>query len=177
MSSKTVVIGDSHQGFASSLRQGFLALGYEAVVVDEVHAALSLAKDLQADLIVSEQRLGSHNWLDLLMLLRDAQLVTRFAIVTAFGSITSAVLATKLGACAYLAKPVTPQDIIRAVEASPEDLTELEARPSYCSLERAKWEYINMTVSSAGSIAEAARRLRVERRSLRRMLAKYPPIR
>jgi ActR/RegA family two-component response regulator len=45
------------------------------------------------------------------------------------------------------------------------------------SLDRTIWEYINQVVVGAGTLSEAARRLGVDRRSLRRMLAKYPPSR
>jgi two-component system response regulator RegA len=172
---KRVMIADPQHAFACQLGIGFRGLGYEPVVVDNMEEALIRAKELRPQLVISEQRLGTGTWLDLLKSLRYVEITGRFAIVTASGSISSAVLATKLGVAAYLAKPVTAKDVIRTVEATTEELTDIEQQPAYCSLERAKWEYINMTVTSAGSIAEAARRLRVERRSLRRMLAKYPP--
>ena len=44
------------------------------------------------------------------------------------------------------------------------------------SLARAEWEHINRVLSDAdGNISEAARRLKVHRRSLQRKLQKYPP--
>jgi len=144
-------------------------------VAECVEDALLLAKEIHPELVVSEQRFGAKNWLDLLTPLKAAGINARFAIVTASGSITNAVMATRLGVAAYLAKPVSPRNIIDAVMLASEDLSHCANQPTYCSLERAKWEYINMMVTTAGSIAEAARRLRVERRSLRRMLAKYPP--
>jgi len=49
--------------------------------------------------------------------------------------------------------------------------------PTQMTLDRAIWEYINYSVDVAGSIAAAARNLGLDRRSLRRMLAKYAPAR
>jgi ActR/RegA family two-component response regulator len=37
------------------------------------------------------------------------------------------------------------------------------------------WQYINDVYASAGSMSEAARRLGLDRRSLRRMLNRTPP--
>jgi ActR/RegA family two-component response regulator len=39
------------------------------------------------------------------------------------------------------------------------------------------WEVLNEAVETAGSVSGAARRLGLHARSLRRMLAKYPPSR
>ena len=45
----------------------------------------------------------------------------------------------------------------------------------WLTLERAKWEYITLVVASSRSLAQAARRLGLHARSLRRMLQKLPP--
>jgi ActR/RegA family two-component response regulator len=47
--------------------------------------------------------------------------------------------------------------------------------PTPMSLDRAIWEYLNQTLVETGSISAAARRLRVDRTSLKRMLRKEPP--
>ncbi len=44
------------------------------------------------------------------------------------------------------------------------------------SLDRAIWEFLIQTLREAGSIAGAARRLRLDRTSLKRMLRKVPPL-
>jgi ActR/RegA family two-component response regulator len=43
------------------------------------------------------------------------------------------------------------------------------------TLDRAVWEYIARTVETAGTLSGGARRLGIDRRSLKRMLKKYPP--
>jgi ActR/RegA family two-component response regulator len=172
---KHVLIADAQYSFAHPLGVGFERLGYRSIVVGTMDSALERAGETRPELIICEQRVGAASWLDLLKYLRDAAIPARIAIVTASGSFADAVFATKLGVSAYLAKPVTPKNIIDAVTSPIEQPPDSERQSAYCSLERAKWEYINMMVATAGSIAEAARRLRIERRSLRRMLAKAPP--
>ena len=43
------------------------------------------------------------------------------------------------------------------------------------TLDQAIWEYIHLTIESAGSLSEAARRLGLWRQSLKRMITKYRP--
>jgi two-component system response regulator RegA len=82
----------------------------------------------------------------------------------------------RAGVSGYFAKPVCARQLLDFLhgdgEAALGDQPETEA---YLTLGRAHWEYINLTLDASGSIAEAARRLGVHRRSLRRMLSKYPP--
>ena len=75
----------------------------------------------------------------------------------------------QLGASVVLARPTTFLQIISALEGKPRrDLPPM-------SLDRAIWEYLNQTLSETGSIAAAARRLRLDRTSFKRMLRKRPP--
>ena len=44
------------------------------------------------------------------------------------------------------------------------------------SLERVKWEHVSRVLSDCGgNVSEAARKLKLHRRSLQRMLQKFPP--
>jgi len=74
------------------------------------------------------------------------------------------------GASVVLARPTTFLQVIAAIEGKPRpDLPPM-------SLDRAIWEYLNQTLAETGSIAAAARRLRLDRTSFKRMLRKRPPI-
>jgi two-component system response regulator RegA len=126
------------------------------------------------DLIVAEYRLAGKSVLDLLACVPPS-LWPRLVIVTAYGSVASAVRAVKLGVAGYLVKPARADHVLHAAgydATSPDD-----APPSYVSLDRAIWEVLNEAVEQAGTVSGAARRLGLHARSLRRMLAKYPPAR
>ncbi|MET0284930.1 MAG: helix-turn-helix domain-containing protein, partial [Polyangiales bacterium] len=44
------------------------------------------------------------------------------------------------------------------------------------SLERVKWEHVSRVLADCGgNVSEAARKLKLHRRSLQRMLQKFPP--
>src|SRR5450631_2599933 len=164
MAGKRVLIADEHQPFASSLASGFRQLGYSVVYADSMEAAIAGAQEFSPHLAVSEEKIATSSWYEVFGRLRAANVVIPWVIVTASGSIAAAVTAVRLGAAAYLAKPVTASNIVDALGHCKRVEPRAGPRPivsQYCSLERAKWEYVNMTVVAAGSIAEAARRLKV----------------
>ena len=171
------LIVDNDQPFAQRIGFELAQLGYRAEFASTKADAMAIATTRKPALVIAELRIGQESGLGLFEELRLSGVEVRFAIVTAFGAIASAVEATRLGVAAYLAKPVSAANILDAVNGGRNRASAAQAAAPYCSLDRAKWEYINLTVASSGSISEAARRLRVERRSLRRMLAKCPPAR
>ena len=94
-------------------------------------------------------------------------------VLTGFGSIATAVEAVRLGAKHYLTKPADANDLLAAFAR-----TEPGRRPishEVPSLARAEWEHIQRVLDDCGgNISQAARLLRIERRSLQRKLAKHP---
>jgi len=168
-----VVILDEQTLFADSLSHSFSQLGYS------VHCEQNLIRAFeglgnQTELIVAELKIGGTCVLDHLDELRLASPRARLVIATAQPSIATAIRAVRSGVDAYLAKPVSAALVLQTL-ASPQPAT--EDTLSWPSLDRTIWEYLNHVVGVAGSLSEAARRLGLDRRSLRRMLAKYPPCR
>ena len=154
------------------------ACSWDVTIVEDIDgllAAIRVGQDAPGpDLVVAEYRLAGKCVLDLL----DAvprELWPRLVIVTSYGSVASAVRAIKLGVGGYLVKPASGVHVLRA--AGHEAVTSEETPASYLSLDRAIWEVLNEAVEQAGTVSGAARRLGLHARSLRRMLAKYPPAR
>jgi len=97
-------------------------------------------------------------------------------VLTAYGSIATALDALRLGAVHYLTKPADVDEILAAFDR--EVAPESTAEPSYDppSLARVEWEHINRVLADCGgNISQAARVLKIHRRSLQRKLGKYPP--
>ena len=109
--------------------------------------------------------------------LRAIDSETKIVVLTGYGSIATAMDAVRLGATNYISKPADVDDILLAFkrgDAEPTVPADLDYAPP--SLARAEWEHINRVLSdSDGNISEAARRLKIHRRSLQRKLQKYPP--
>jgi two-component system response regulator RegA len=115
-----------------------------------------------------------------LELIRDLKALdpeTRIVVLTGYGSIATTIDALKLGAVYYLPKPADADDILAAFErgAAP-PLGTGQTDFNAPSLERVKWEHINLVLADCGgNVSEAARRLGLHRRTLQRILHKYPP--
>jgi two-component system, response regulator RegA len=150
--------------------RGFLAVGAASV-------AAALAAESPEYAIV-DLRVGQESGLDVLRALLAKDPGTRVVMLTGFGSIATAVEAMRLGAAHYLTKPADADEILKALVPGDSEFSPVHETEEAPSLARAEWEHINrILVSVAGNISEAARRLRLHRRSLQRKLAKYPPAR
>jgi two-component system, response regulator RegA len=146
-----------------------------ACVHDLAGLRAALGDDAGApELVVAEYRLAGKSVIDLLDCV-PRELWSRLVIVTAYGSVASAVRAVKLGVGGYLVKPARGVHVLHAIGQGAAAGDEVQA--SYLSLDRAIWEVLNEAVEQAGTVSGAARRLGLHARSLRRMLAKYPPAR
>ena len=103
-----------------------------------------------------------------------ARLNVRVVMLTGYGNLATAVAAVKAGAIDYLAKPADPEDIVRALSA--DGSSRPEAPPEPMSADRVRWEHIQRVYELCDrNVSETARRLKMHRRTLQRILAKRSP--
>ena len=173
-----VLVVDDQAAFGAGLARSFRELGYDVDLAADYGSAQEIADKRCPKLIVTELRIGPKWVLDAAALLRSRVDGCRGVVVTSYPSVATAIRSVKLGFEAYLAKPVTAQMVLGVVDAHDNgSLAGHEAVMQWPSLDRTIWEYLNQAYSVAGSLSETARRLGLDRRSLRRMLSKYPPAR
>jgi two-component system response regulator RegA len=115
--------------------------------------------------------------LELLRALKEIDPETRVVVLTGYGSIATTIDAMRLGAVYYLQKPADADEVLAAfARADQPPSAEVEGSADPPSLERVKWEHVARVLSdSGGNVSEAARKLKLHRRSLQRMLQKFPP--
>jgi len=177
---RRAIIVDAERSSQRTLCQDLVQLGCACTVVSEIaELCAEIAANGAPDLIAAEYRLAGKRLDDLLEVVPQA-LWPRLVIVTAYASIASAVRAVKLGVGGYLIKPARGDQVLRAAGYSvagdaPDVLALHNAAQPYLSLDRAIWEFLTQAVEDAGTLSGAARLLGLHARSLRRMLAKYPP--
>lgn len=96
----------------------------------------------------------------------------RAVVLTGFASIATAIEAIKLGACHYLPKPSSAEDIEQAFHRVKGEI-DIPIPDRQLSLKGLEWEKIHETLIATGfNISEAARRLGLHRRTLARKLDK-----
>jgi DNA-binding NtrC family response regulator len=115
MSAPKVLIVEDHQesreGLAGALRKS----NFEVLEAASRKAALPLLADEQVAAVISELKLPDGDGLSLLTHLRQNGSNRPVIFVTAFGTMSSAIHAMKMGAADFLIKPVTAKDIANAL--------------------------------------------------------------
>lgn len=169
----TLLLVDDDEVWRTRLAKALEARGFQVTTAASAEEAEALTES--PEYAVLDLRMPGKSGLQLLESLRAKDPNTRALMLTGYGSIPTAVQATKLGAISYLTKPVDADDVTRALlgEEAP---AEAKVNVETPSLARAEWEHINRVLADCdNNISEAARRLGLHRRSLQRKLQKYPP--
>jgi two-component system response regulator RegA len=168
----TVLVVDDDEVFRTRLGRALGERGFAVTLAASVAEALAMAEEAP-EFAVVDLRMPGQSGMELLKALKAKDPNTRVVMLTGYGSIPTAIEATKLGAAGYLTKPADADDVVKALLG--EQVTNVAARETP-TLARAEWEYIHRVLADCGdNISEAARRLGIHRRSLQRKLQKYPP--
>jgi two-component system response regulator RegA len=177
-SERIALIVDDDEVFRNRLCRAFVSRGWEAAGAANGPTALRLAAASSPDLAVVDLRLPEMGGLDIVRELRSLDETTCIIMLTGYGSIATALTATKFGASHYLSKPADADQILIAYHkittgAPDHDVPSSAEVPS---LARVEWEHIQRVLADCqGNISQAAKLLGLHRRSLQRKLLKYPP--
>lgn len=171
---RSLLIVDDNQRFADTLAAEFRDRGYDVTWLESL-AAVKDHRDLSFEFAVVDLRIRQDSGLDVIGVLKERSPETTIVVLTGYGSIATAVRATKLGAHSYLTKPVDIDQLERALLGEEAD-EEVPIPDQFQSLYRHEREYIEFVLAECdGNISQAARRLGLHRQSLQRKLRKYTP--
>jgi two-component system response regulator RegA len=174
---RRVLVVDDDDTYRTALGRAFERRGFEVLAAASVAEALEMAERVTPDFASIDLRMPGASGLELVRRLTALHPNVRVVVLTGYGSIATAVEAVKLGAADYLTKPADAHDLLRAFGVSPTATPPDRGQPAaeVPSLARVEWEHISRVVADCrGNISQAARLLRMQRRSLQRKLAKYP---
>jgi two-component system, response regulator RegA len=166
-----ILIVDDDEPFRLALRNAFLRRGYEVSLAGSPAEAQSALAEGHPHYAVVDLRMPGGSGLDVVRTLRALPQPPAVVVLTGYGTIGTAVEAIRLGAVNYLNKPADAEEIEAALQGKrPPPMEEVP------SLDRQEWEYLNRILAGCnGNISEAARRLKMHRRTLQRKLQKHPP--
>ncbi|GLL55469.1 sigma-54-dependent Fis family transcriptional regulator [Bacteroides finegoldii] len=111
--------------------------GFEVSSVSTIARARKHIESQTVDLILSDLRLPDHEGIDLLKWMNEQGKAIPLIIMTGYADIQSAVLAMKLGARDYIAKPVNPGELLKKISEA------LQDSPSQVSLSQATSKVTN----------------------------------
>lgn len=169
-----LLLVDDDQAFRQRLATTLERRGFNVVAAGGIAEARRLASQARPGYAVVDMRLEDGNGLDLVADLRALRPDVKIVILTGYGNLATAVAAVKTGAVDYLAKPADPDDIVKALTAGAGERPEPPTEPM--SADRVRWEHIQRVYELCDrNVSETARRLKMHRRTLQRILAKRSP--
>ena len=173
-SEKSLLILDDDDPLRGRLSRAMEKKGFEVKEAKTVAESLSVIRNLAPRFAVIDLRLEDGNGLDVVKELSTIKKDCRIVMLTGYGNLPTAVAAVKAGAIDYIAKPVDADDIEAALLASPESKATPPENPM--SADRVKWEHIHRVFELCNrNVSETARRLKMHRRTLQRILSKRSP--
>ena len=169
-----LLLVEDDQAFRQRLAVTLERRGFEIGAASGVSEAREVMARLKPDYAILDMRLTDGNGLDLVTELRVLNPSIRIVVLTGYGNLATAVAAIKAGAVDYLAKPADPEDIVKALTAEPDAKPMPPEEPM--SADRVRWEHIQRVYELCNrNVSETARRLKMHRRTLQRILAKRSP--
>lgn len=185
------LVVDDDPIYSRVLTRSLRARGFAVAFAGNAPDALATAAEWKPDYVIIELKVGGESMLPMICPLKERSPQVRICIVTHLAGIAAAVEAIKLGAWYYLVKPVTTEEVLLrlgvassrtcdagdtdSVSATGEDACK---RPVFSdrtyALDDIEWRHIVHALRDcSGNIAEAARRLRMHRRTLHRKLSAH----
>ena len=171
---KTLLIVDDDTPLRDRLARAMEKKGFQVTQADSVQQGINLAKNTPPAFAVVDLRLGDGNGLEVIKEIHKHKKESRVIMLTGYGNIPTAVAAVKAGAVDYIPKPADADDVESALLALPGSKAVPPENPM--SADRVKWEHIHRVFELCNrNVSETARRLKMHRRTLQRILSKRSP--
>ena len=171
---KTLLIVDDDNPLRDRLARAMETKGFKVTQAENVKMGISQAKNTPPAFAVVDLRLGDGSGLTVVKEIRKFKKNSRIVMLTGYGNIPTAVAAVKAGAVDYIPKPADADDVESALLALPEAKAQPPQNPM--SADRVKWEHIHRVFELCDrNVSETARRLKMHRRTLQRILSKRSP--
>ena len=171
---KSLLIVDDDNPFRERLARAMEKKGFEVSQAESVIKGIETVKTKKPTFAVVDLRLNDGNGLEIVKVIQNSNPNSRIIMLTGYGNISTAVAAIKQGAIDYLAKPADADDVEKALLADPNKKAEPPENPM--SADRVKWEHIHRVFELCNrNVSETARRLKMHRRTLQRILSKRSP--
>ena len=123
---------------------------------------------------IVDMRLDEGSGLEIIQFIKKISPKTQSLLLTGYGNIATAVAAIKSGAIDYLPKPADIEQIYDTLIISKDILPPPPTNPM--TADRVRWEHIQRIFALCNrNVSETARRLRMHRRTLQRILNKHAP--
>jgi two-component system response regulator HydG len=107
-----ILVVDDQRNMRTTLAMMLRGGGYEVDEAADGAQGRELGATGAYDVVITDLRMGQYGGIDVLRAVKEAQPMTEVIVMTAYGTIESAVEAMRLGAFDYIQKPFSEQELI-----------------------------------------------------------------
>lgn len=172
VSDATLLVVDDDDVFRARLSKSMRTRGFETLTAASLGDAIRVIESGSVDYAVIDLRLPDGSGLEVVDALQSNNTRCSAIILTGYGSLPTAVAATRLGATDYMAKPATADEILDTLMTQKGDFP---PPPSVTmNPNDARWEHIEQVFREVGeNVSLAANLLGLHRRTLQRILRRH----
>ncbi len=114
---KLLVVEDK-ESMAQMLKETLELQGYEVIIASDGAEGIKRVRDSRVDAVITDLRLPKKNGLDVLKASKAENPLTPVIVMTAYGSVDTAVKAMKMGAYDFVTKPLDTDYLLLLIERS-----------------------------------------------------------
>lgn len=173
MNNKLIIVDDDNV-FRERLARSMEKKDFFVVTFSSYKDCIEYCYNEKFDYAIVDMRLEDGSGLELIKKIKEISPTTKALLLTGYGNIATAVAAIKTGAIDYLPKPAEIDQIYDALTSADKTLPPPPENPM--TADRIRWEHIQRVfILCKRNVSETARRLRMHRRTLQRILNKHAP--
>src|SRR5574341_1938748 len=106
-----IVVIDDEVNAAAALETILKEDGYDVGMANDARSGLQLLEKVDADVVLTDLRMPGMDGLELLAKVKEVRPETMVILMTAYGTVKTAVKAMKMGAEDYLGKPIDVEEL------------------------------------------------------------------
>jgi DNA-binding response OmpR family regulator len=123
-----ILIVDDEESIRHSLGEILRLEGYEVVPAESGETAVEILKDDAFDIILLDLKMPGMDGLDVLRVINKSELDLKVILLTAHGSLESAIEALREGAHDYILKPANSLNILKSIEKALAERSEMQRK-------------------------------------------------
>jgi DNA-binding NtrC family response regulator len=151
MSRKSILVVDDEKSQREILEMILSGEGYDVTTASSGEAAMKFVADRRFDLVLTDLKMTGMSGLDLIKQLTDFDKSIIVLLLTAHGTVDSAVDALRLGAFDYLQKPYDREKLLETISRALNKLSTLDAEIISSSAEMDKVKKLILKVAKSNS--------------------------
>ncbi len=115
-----ILVVDDQRNMRTTLAMLLRGAGHEVEEAADGDAAMEKVRSEVVDLVLTDLKMGARDGMDVLRFTKEVSPLTEVVVMTAFGTIESAVDAMRVGAADYIQKPFSEEELLMKVQKAVE---------------------------------------------------------